>query len=92
MGSIKEFFPIGKQVRPRDGQSLLIAIVIYIVVAAVVGLATCSARQNSAHRVANWSAIVANWTLLPCGNNTGRSRVCKIVNLNVLCVKKTGLV
>ncbi len=39
MGSIKEFFPIGKQVRPRDGQSLLIAIVIYIVVAAVVGLA-----------------------------------------------------
>ena len=39
MGSIKEFFPIGKQVRPRDGQSLLIAIVIYIVVASVVGLA-----------------------------------------------------
>ena len=39
MGSIKEFFPIGKQVRPRDGQSLLIAIVVYIVVAAVVGLA-----------------------------------------------------
>ena len=32
MGSIKEFFPIGKQVRPRDGQSLLIAIVVYIVV------------------------------------------------------------
>lgn len=39
MGSIKDFFPIGKQVRPRDGQSLLIAIVVYIVVAAVVGLA-----------------------------------------------------
>ena len=56
MGSIKEFFPIGKQVRPRDGQSLLIAIVIYIVVAAVVGLA-------NAIPLIGWLIGVLSWLI-----------------------------